>query len=55
MEISNGVGIWPYLQEGVATGYGESGTFLDDYWIVYLLDDEDNIVKEYVTERGPSN
>jgi len=51
MEISEGIGIEPYLHSGFEIGYGDSGTFLDDYWIVYLLDDENNIIKEYVTER----
>ncbi len=49
--IGKGKGVKPYLPDGTETGYGDSGSFMGDYWIVYLLDDENDIVKEYRSEK----
>lgn len=49
-KIENGENIVSYNEEGIKTDYGISGTFLGDYWLIYLLDDNNNIISEYRTE-----
>jgi len=48
--IENGENIVSYNEEGINTDYGISGTFFGDYWLIYLLDENNNIVSEYRTE-----
>jgi len=45
-EISEGRSIQVYQENGVSTGYGDVGSFAGNYWLIYLLDDDNKIIKE---------
>lgn len=47
LKVSQGQGIQAFNEEGYKTGYGNIASFTGQDWMIFLLDDDNNIIKEY--------
>ena len=46
-DVEKGAGVYDYLNDRFDTGYGDIGSFLGQSWMIFLLDDQLNVVSEY--------